>query len=167
VANKKDMNIAILIQVILLFFVFFIQGCRFTPFDGRDRIIELNNGKKIVGKIVNETNDSILVSHEEGTVEATIPRPFVKDIRRPSIKDLLGSKLELLKKKIASLMDDEQAKKYKRLEMERYQDELRSAQRARARINDKQKKSSPESEKTNTSSCQAASEALDDWSVIP
>lgn len=97
--------------------------------------IELKNGEDIVGEIVQETEEALVVSKPEGSFIFSISRDRIKNVRPSTPAEL---QRERLRKKSKGKVDTEEEKarreKIKKDRLEKYEQEVLAAKRARGRI---------------------------------
>ncbi|MEE9500011.1 MAG: retropepsin-like aspartic protease [Candidatus Omnitrophota bacterium] len=97
--------------------------------------IELKNGREIIGEIIQETEDVIVVSKHDGGFIYSISRDRIKAVRSSSPEEI---EMYKLKKKAASMVDEEKEKtkkeKLEQYRLERYEKEVLLAKKARGRI---------------------------------
>ena len=100
--------------------------------------IELKNGREIIGEIIQETEDVIVVSKHGGGFIYSISRDRIRAVRSSSPEEIEMYERYKLKKKTAYIVDEEKEKtrrkKLEQYQLERYKQEVLLAKKARGRI---------------------------------
>ena len=96
--------------------------------------IELKNGKEIVGKIIQETDEALVVSKGGGSFVYSIARDEIKEIR-PSTDEELRTVLPAAKVGARDTKEKQDRKEaVKKYRLEQYEKEVLAAKKARGRI---------------------------------
>jgi len=112
-----------------LTFLFIIAGHIFPE------TIELTDGKRIVGKILQETDDAVVVSKSDGGFVYSILRTRIVNIRESTTEELGRERRRGLKSGVpVSRVEKKRLENLKKLQLERYERQVELAKKSRGRV---------------------------------
>lgn len=95
--------------------------------------IELKNGKEIVGTVIKETEDAVVISRLGGGFVYSISRDRIKSVRE-STADEMQTEQRLAVTTTASAPNKDRIEKLKKYRLEQYEKEVELAKQARGRV---------------------------------
>ena len=116
-------------KIVFVVLIFFLPANVFAE------IIELKNGKKIEGKIIRETKETVVIEREEGTLVHSISKDSIKEIKEsPREKGLWQNFFKYIKK-IAGRPAKKKTvnKETEEYRLEKYKKEVQAAKEAQKR----------------------------------
>jgi len=98
--------------------------------------IELNNGKKIYGKVIKETEEAIVVSKDDGSFVYSISKDKIKNIRESTAQELKQEYLQSTQSSSGESSDEERERLevLKKSRQEKYEQEVLAAKKSRGTI---------------------------------
>jgi len=110
-----------------------VENKKLTSSENITDVIEMKSGSSIMGKILKEIPDSILIRNAAGTMEISVPRKQIVTVRKATADDLEAARIELENAekaaKEAARYDKEREARLKAYYEERNKSEISSAQR--------------------------------------